>query len=311
MWNSTATLGESNLALGHHQTLRRQKKSVNFHSKGNPGPLLESNASRRPLPGSAFRRGYRFSRPMDPRRGIERADLAIRPRRLAGRSRSRPRSTDLSGPTGGPNLLFGPTHNELGFGGHRVWLGPQTEWEVFWPPPDNWELSAADRITVLSDGSLSVLSPPPDPVPLRSTGTIAGSPMGVSNALSSGLKPAPVGARRSRSSRSPPVPPWRPRSVRNRPRPAVTCSFPCWIDPRCFGSFASRRTSAAPVGGFSSNELRTKKNSDSLNSRYALGGCRCRLELILHPGPSRGVVVDDPSEGYPTQVYLGSDAWPG
>lgn len=38
-------------------------------------------------------------------------------------------------PPGGDNVLL--------TGGHRVWLGPQTEWPSFWPPPADWEYKPA------------------------------------------------------------------------------------------------------------------------------------------------------------------------
>ncbi|MDX2079255.1 MAG: hypothetical protein SFU53_00580 [Terrimicrobiaceae bacterium] len=60
------------------------------------------------------------------------------------------------GPTGGRNFLLRPEPDGLGFGGHRVWLGPQTEWPVFWPPPANWENKAAARTRQTRDGTLIV-----------------------------------------------------------------------------------------------------------------------------------------------------------
>ena len=48
------------------------------------------------------------------------------------------------------NLLFAPeTRNHpAGWGGHRVWLGPQDRWQVGWPPPKAWEASHAAVIAV-------------------------------------------------------------------------------------------------------------------------------------------------------------------
>ena len=50
----------------------------------------------------------------------------------------------------GNNLLFSPpTRTEPhGWGGHRVWLGPQSSWSSPWPPPAAWEHSAAERVTI-------------------------------------------------------------------------------------------------------------------------------------------------------------------
>lgn len=52
--------------------------------------------------------------------------------------------------------MLRPDPDGLGFGGHRAWLGPQTEWPVFWPPPVNWENEPAVRLRQASDGTLIV-----------------------------------------------------------------------------------------------------------------------------------------------------------
>ena len=33
------------------------------------------------------------------------------------------------------------------WGGHRLWLGPQSTWGKFWPPPDAWEYLGAESFT--------------------------------------------------------------------------------------------------------------------------------------------------------------------
>ena len=51
---------------------------------------------------------------------------------------------------GDHNLLFVPStrSDPAGWGGHRLWLGPQTTWSNGWPPPAAWEKSAAERVAV-------------------------------------------------------------------------------------------------------------------------------------------------------------------
>ena len=58
------------------------------------------------------------------------------------------------------NLLFAPaTRSDLaGWGGHRVWLGPQSTWPDIWPPPTAWEHSKAESHTV-SGGVLRLVMP--------------------------------------------------------------------------------------------------------------------------------------------------------
>ncbi len=58
------------------------------------------------------------------------------------------------------NFVYAPPTKDspTGWGGHRVWLGPQDTWPAFWPPPDAWERSAPERTT--SEGArLTLLMP--------------------------------------------------------------------------------------------------------------------------------------------------------
>jgi hypothetical protein len=54
----------------------------------------------------------------------------------------------------------GEADNILLAGGHRLWLGPQTEWPRFWPPPADWEQSAATTIGLSPDGTELTLDLP-------------------------------------------------------------------------------------------------------------------------------------------------------
>lgn len=61
------------------------------------------------------------------------------------------------------NLLFAPARPDtpMGWGGHRVWCGPQELWPGGWPPPEAWEHSAAKAVRV--EGSHLVLTMPDSP----------------------------------------------------------------------------------------------------------------------------------------------------
>ncbi|MDX2186071.1 MAG: hypothetical protein SFV32_03990 [Opitutaceae bacterium] len=48
---------------------------------------------------------------------------------------------------------------EEGYGGHRVWFGPQQEWSAPWPPPEAWEHAGAARWHA-SEASLELEMPP-------------------------------------------------------------------------------------------------------------------------------------------------------
>jgi hypothetical protein len=52
------------------------------------------------------------------------------------------------------NLLLAPPTraNPNRLGGHRLWLGPQTEWKGFWPPPAAWEYREPASVAVEAGG---------------------------------------------------------------------------------------------------------------------------------------------------------------
>ena len=58
----------------------------------------------------------------------------------------------------GSNLLHESSKDSISWGGHRCWLGPQSEWKPDWPPPVDWETSFAARIEAA--GSLLSVSHP-------------------------------------------------------------------------------------------------------------------------------------------------------
>lgn len=62
---------------------------------------------------------------------------------------------------GGANLLFETATRDhpQGWGGHRVWLGPQGTWpQGWWPPPDAWEKAPAEGVSV-ANGRLELILP--------------------------------------------------------------------------------------------------------------------------------------------------------
>lgn len=77
-------------------------------------------------------------------------------------SAERARLIALTPPGGGDSLLFAEFKTQFSWGGHRFWLGPQTAWEVVWPPPTDWETSPAARIET-EGGVLRVVHPHTDP----------------------------------------------------------------------------------------------------------------------------------------------------
>ncbi len=67
-------------------------------------------------------------------------------------SETRARLVSLSAEPNGVNLLFARKSTVLSRGGHRFWLGPQTSWDQFWPPPDDWENSSASDVQIIDGG---------------------------------------------------------------------------------------------------------------------------------------------------------------
>jgi len=58
------------------------------------------------------------------------------------------------------NLLFAPAskHDPAGWGGHRLWLGPQSTWTGGWPPPAAWERSGVESYSQ-TEGILRLVVP--------------------------------------------------------------------------------------------------------------------------------------------------------
>lgn len=56
------------------------------------------------------------------------------------------------------NLLYESSRDGISWGGHRGWLGPQSAWQPAWPPPRDWESSAAARVNAA--GALLTLTHP-------------------------------------------------------------------------------------------------------------------------------------------------------
>ena len=58
------------------------------------------------------------------------------------------------------NLLFAPVskRDPAGWGGHRLWLGPQSTWSGGWPPPAAWERSEVESYSQ-AEGTLRLVVP--------------------------------------------------------------------------------------------------------------------------------------------------------
>lgn len=214
------------------------------------------------------------------------------------------------GPKQGPNFLSSPSAppDNLQFGGHRAWLGPQSEWKPFWPPPQNWESSPARSVTLRRPELLEIESPAGkgDAVSIRRTYRwLKNSRLecGVSWQESSSvgrqsmqifqLKEGVVfEARAKPAGETPrgfvrlPIGP-RPTTARNFAWPAHASRSGTHIQ-------LQRRSQEEKLG------FRTQK----LIARWPGG------EIVLHPGRITGRVSGEPDKGYNSQIYLGADERP-
>ncbi|MBN8711302.1 MAG: hypothetical protein J0I10_18110 [Verrucomicrobia bacterium] len=77
---------------------------------------------------------------------------------IATVSEERSRLVSITRVGEGRNLLYESSREGISWGGHRGWLGPQSAWQPAWPPPRDWESSAALRVAV--SGSLLTLTHP-------------------------------------------------------------------------------------------------------------------------------------------------------
>lgn len=66
-------------------------------------------------------------------------------------SEERARLVSLAPADGGASLLYAEQKDVFSWGGHRFWLGPQSAWTAPWPPPEDWERSAAAELTADGD----------------------------------------------------------------------------------------------------------------------------------------------------------------
>lgn len=214
------------------------------------------------------------------------------------------------GPRNGPNFLNAPAvpSDRLQLGGHRVWLGPQTEWKPFWPPPENWEMAPALTVKLRRPDLLEVESPAGtgDAVAIRRTyrwsangrlecgvsweertrrGRQAMQIFQLAGDVVFEAIPKPTGSV--------------PRGFVRLPigsRPATETIFPLPRQATRSGDrILLRRKSAEEKLGFP---------TQTLSARWPQGA------LLLRAGRIKGKTVEEPDRGFNAQIYLGGDDVP-
>lgn len=200
------------------------------------------------------------------------------------------------------NLLFAPPTQDdpAGWGGHRLWLGPQSTWAKIWPPPAVWENSGPESF--MSDGGKlrMVLFEAGDGWPrLTRTYRWAGAKLICGAELSGGTKPAQV-------IQIIQVPRTTLVEAQARPEasaPAGYVLLPAGQTPRLMTEFAQ---AAHVTRDGTALQLRHLDRVLKLGFRpQTLAGRSTTLALQVSRGSENGPVLASPDQGFFTQVYLG------
>ena len=201
------------------------------------------------------------------------------------------------GPEGGDtNLLLAPATraNRNRLGGHRLWLGPQSTWAKFWPPPEAWEYR--EPTAVAQDaGVLRLTMPATDDGWPQLTRTYhwVGAGLVCGAEFSGGSRPAQFVQILQ-------VPP----SVRVSAEAKPETDFPAGYVR--LSPFAAKfdeppqvaRTNQSLVLQHNGVVVKLGFRPQPLTGR--IGG----FDLRVSRGTSTGVTVGEPDEGFHTQVYL-------
>ena len=207
------------------------------------------------------------------------------------------------GPAGNElNLLFAtPTRDDpAGWGGHRLWLGPQKDWAKIWPPPAAWEHGGAAGVTNEAGMLRLALADAGDGWPrLTRTYRWAGPKLVCGAELSGGTKPAQV-------IQIIQVPRTTVVDVEAKPGPDAPAGYvflPSGSNPKFTADF-----SPPPHVTRAGDLLRLRHLGIILKSGFrpqTLTGRIGGFTLRVSRGPESGRAVASPDQGFFTQVYLG------
>ena len=201
------------------------------------------------------------------------------------------------------NLLLAPPTraNPNVWGGHRVWLGPQSTWSKIWPPPKQWELSGPESFTH-QDGVLRMLMADTHDRWPRLTRTYrwAGTKLICGVEMSGGKQPAQV------------------VQIFQVPANTVvtlvahpTAGFPAGYVrlPSKVSRFAAEFTPLAQVARTGDDlTLHCTSAVEKLGFfPQPLTGHAGEFILTVSRGEQTGTVIAGPDQGLFTQVYLGGD----
>ena len=200
------------------------------------------------------------------------------------------------------NLLFATATRDdpAGWGGHRLWLGPQAAWAKIWPPPAAWEASGPQSYTT-ADGQLRMEMPDAGDGWPRLTRTYHwdGATLVCGAELSGGTKPAQVIQIMQ-------VPPTNVIEAAIRPEPGAPAGYvllPAGQMPKRLAEFAP-----PPHATREGTLLRLRYLAVILKPGFrpqTLTGRSAGATLLVGRGGQNGPAVAEPDAGFFTQVYLG------
>ena len=201
------------------------------------------------------------------------------------------------------NLLFASRTRDdpAGWGGHRLWLGPQAEWKGGWPPAKAWEVSAPTTVHQ-SDSRLELLLGETDDGWPRLTRAYfwTGDHLHCEARMNGGSRPAQFIHILQ-------VPP----NAVVLAQPSVTNDVPRGYVQVHLGRHPSPQTKfdapphvSAADGHLS---LRFLNRAEKLGFRAQPLIAQIGTSVLrVDRGSSQGKTISTPDEGYVTQVYLGS-----
>lgn len=204
----------------------------------------------------------------------------------------------------GPNLLHSPATrtDPAGWGGHRVWLGPQDTWPGGWPPAKAWEYSAPARIE--ADGARLMLELPPsgtDWPDVRREYEWDGDALHCRVTARGGRRPAQiiqiiqvvpdavVSARVKADERAPRG--YVQLHLGRHPSPQPAFARPAHVTELRDGALELRFINRTEKLGFAAQTLSARIGD---------------IALDVSGGATSGRTRSTPDDGYVTQVYLGS-----
>jgi hypothetical protein len=205
--------------------------------------------------------------------------------------------------TGAMNLLLAPAtrENRNRLGGHRLWLGPQSQWAGGWPPPDAWEYREPATVSI-EDGVLRLaLASAGDGWPrLTRTYHWDGANLVCGAESTGGTRPAQF----IQILQLPPS-----TVVRGVVRPEA--DFPAGyvqLDSTV-GPFAARF--GTPAHASLAGDILTLRHTGRVGKfgfrPQTLSGMREGYELVVARGAQSGQVAGEPDEGFHAQAYFSDD----